>query len=185
MQGIEAGGAGGQPLAVARELEARIDADAPDIGEVIHVEAGEVAGLLGRAEGAEGGQQMFIERARPPQPRTGARSGGLREERRGRRCESEAGVAALQKPHGRFNRVDVMLARAQENGRSMAERRLAGRGARPLAQHLRHLRPPRGAENSRRNRSIEAISLGHLEAEIARHAGARTPSGTPSRDMAY
>ena len=54
VQRVEGGGARGESFAVARELEARVDADAPDVGEVVDVEAREVARLLRRAERAEG-----------------------------------------------------------------------------------------------------------------------------------
>jgi hypothetical protein len=42
VQRVEAGGAGGELLGVARELEPRVDAVADRVGDVVDVEAGEV-----------------------------------------------------------------------------------------------------------------------------------------------
>src|SRR6185295_15607007 len=52
-QRIERRGAGRQALAVARQLEAGIDALADRVGEVVHVEAGDVPRAILQAEVAE------------------------------------------------------------------------------------------------------------------------------------
>ena len=45
--------AGRELLAVARELEVRVDAEPPDVGEIVDEQAREIARLIGRAEAAE------------------------------------------------------------------------------------------------------------------------------------
>src|SRR5204862_162211 len=62
VQRVERRHARGEPLAVARELEARVDAFAPDVGEIVDVEAREVARLLSRAERAERRRELLVER---------------------------------------------------------------------------------------------------------------------------
>src|SRR5688572_3948531 len=60
LERLERRRARGEALAVASELELRIDPIAPRVGQVVDVEAREVACLVGRAEGAESGAQGVV-----------------------------------------------------------------------------------------------------------------------------
>ena len=99
---LEGRRARGQLLAVARELEVRIDAMAPNVGEVVDIEAREIARLVRRAEAAERPGERVV---------AGRRRCELREPRAfGQELapddpQRQARVAALQEPdrggHGR------------------------------------------------------------------------------------
>ena len=58
VQGLEAGGGESQLLGVARKAELRAHGFLDEVGEVLQVERGQVAGLVGEAHGAEGGFQV-------------------------------------------------------------------------------------------------------------------------------
>jgi hypothetical protein len=49
VQRIEGCGTGRELFAIPREFETRIDAVAPDVGEIVDVQAGEITRLLGGA----------------------------------------------------------------------------------------------------------------------------------------
>ncbi len=101
---IEAGGAGGQLLGVARQLEARIDPVADRVGDVVDIQAGEVLGPIGD-------RQLAVrrgERGPPHPPRRArgraARSAALRAGTSGERCASPARDRALAETARRHRR---------------------------------------------------------------------------------
>ena len=106
VQRIEGRRARGEPLAVARELEARVDAEAPDVGEVVDVQAGEVARLLGRAQRAEGRVDLLVERLFEARPfgKEGAADD----------AKGQARIAALQEADRRLHGVRVALGMREE-----------------------------------------------------------------------
>src|SRR4030095_934414 len=63
-QRLERGRARGGALPLARELETRVDACAPDVREIVDVEAREVTRLLGGAERSERRRELLVERRR-------------------------------------------------------------------------------------------------------------------------
>jgi hypothetical protein len=128
VQGLESRGAGGEPLAVAGELEARVDAFAPGVGEVVDVEAGEVARLLGRAERAEGRGQRLVAALL-------ALSGRWAEVREARAFRQEAAPDDAEREAGGAARRGAAPARSRSTS---------------------PIRPTSGAEYRRRNSSMEA-----------------------------
>ena len=156
MQRIERRGARGEAFAVTGELEARIDAFAPDVGEIVDEEAREITGLLGGAERAEGGRQVFVERG------MFGRGGGsdvkartLGQERASDDAKGQARVAPLQEADRRLHRVDVALGvreKVRDRGRHDA-RVVPSCFARWRSSSA--MRASRGAEKSRRNNAID------------------------------
>ncbi len=157
VQRIERRRARREALAVTRELEVRVDADAPDVGEVVDVEAREVARLLGGAEIAERRVNVFVERL------CEARSFG--QERAAHDAEGQARVAALQEADGRLDRRRVTIGVREEVLDRGRHDRAAWCGARALAQFLGH------ALDERRGKEAEEegdgrVCLRHLERQV-------------------
>src|SRR5690606_33371324 len=102
----------GEPLRVTRELEARIDADAPDVREIVDIEAREIARLFGRAERAESRGELVvcvcIAVCEMREPRA---FGQIRAPDDAQR---EARIAALQEAHGGLDGVYVALGVREE-----------------------------------------------------------------------
>ena len=101
----------GQPFAIARQLETRIDADAPHIGKIIHKKTGEIARLLGGAQRAEGFLQGLFRDLREARP--------LGQKSASDNAQGQAWIATLQKPDGRFDRLCIAISVIQKmcNGR--------------------------------------------------------------------
>jgi hypothetical protein len=103
---VEGSRARGEALGITGELEARVDADAPDIGEVIHVQARQVTCLFGGAQRAEGGLQSVILCLR--EARTLRQPGATHD------AEREAGIPPLQETDGRLDSVGIKLGVSEE-----------------------------------------------------------------------
>src|SRR5688572_13967463 len=101
MKRIERGRARRQALAITRQLEARVDADLPHVREIVDVEAGEVARLLGGAERAEGGGDLFV--VSLCEARAFRQIGAADD------AECQARIAPLQEADGRLDRGGVAL----------------------------------------------------------------------------
>jgi hypothetical protein len=135
VQRIERGGTGRQLLAVSRELEARIDALPPDVGEVIDEEACQIARLLGGAECAERGLNVFVERWRETRP--------LGKKRPADDTKRQARIATLQEADGGLDRFDVTLGIREEVGDRRRHRGASACRLGSLAQFFRHARHER------------------------------------------
>ena len=138
MQRFERRGACGESLAIARELEAWVDADAPNVGEVVDVQAREVTSLLRRAEGAERGQQLLVERRMLARGRRAQmlEAWPFGKKRAPDDTKCQARIATLQEPNGRAHSVHVklgMLKKVSDRGRHRAT--LSG-GPHALAENI-------------------------------------------------
>ena len=167
VQRIECRRACSELLAVARELEARIDAEPPHVGEVVDVQAREITRLLRRAERAERGMDLLVERL--------LEARALRQKRAPDDAKRQARIAALQEADRRFHGVGVALGVLEKvsdrNGGTGA--RLPGCLCAP-AQILRHARDQRRGEQTQEQRD-RRVGLGDFESEILTRAGAGNP----------
>ncbi len=171
---IEAGGAGGQLLGVARQLEARIDPVADRVGDVVDVEAGEVLGPIGDGQlavrGGEGVPRIL------PAERTG--------ERREAWTLGEKLSADDARPPA-WDRAPAETARRRRRSRGSARR---SRGATPPAATRASARRPARARARRGNRDAGTAPAqgrpGRSPGRARPRAAAGSPPGTPSPDRA-
>ena len=115
--GVERGGqrlerrrARGQFLAVACELELRIDALAPDVGEVVDIQAREVARLVGRAQAAERPSERVVAAGR----RERCEPGPFGQELAADDAQRKARIATLQEADRGLDRRNVALRMLQK-----------------------------------------------------------------------
>ena len=138
MQRFERGGACGESLAIAHELEAWVDAEPPNIGEVVDVQAREITSLLRRAQGAERGQQLLVERRMLAR---GTRAQMLEarpfgKERAPDDTKCQARIATLQEPNGRPYSVHVKLGMLKKVSDRRRHRATLSGGPHALAENI-------------------------------------------------
>jgi hypothetical protein len=127
---------GRQLLAVARELELRIDADPPYVGQIVDVQAREVARLIRRAEGAECPSERIVGRRR----REVGEARAFWQKLAADDAQRQARVAALQKPDGPVDGCDVAWCTGEKRGdRRRHGHAIAPRGTRALLENVGHL----------------------------------------------
>ena len=161
--GSKRGRARRELLAVARQLEARIDAVADDVGEVVDEQAGEVARAVGRRR-ARRTPTPSGSSPSPASASSAAKRGPSGRNARPTMRSARLGIAALQEPHDRLDRRrrSVVAARrgsaveAASCAASRARFSSAGTARQPVAREqpqeqldrrirLRHLEPSRAA----------------------------------------
>ena len=141
---LEGRRARGQLLAVARELEVRIDALSPDVGEVVDVEAREITRLVRRAEAAERPRERVVAARRRCELREPRAFG---QELAPDDPQRQARVATLQEPNRGCHRRHVAGGYAEK----VCDRRRRGRasrGASAALERLGHLRHERRREQA-------------------------------------
>ena len=138
-------------LAVARQLEARVDAVADHVGEIVDVEAREVLGAIGDAERAERPRQRIVVVARRARRRARAKRGPSGSSSRPTMRSASAGIAALEEAHDGSTVVEVALAVREE----VRDRRRALRSRARL--RARSARRARASSPARREQAQEQL----------------------------
>ena len=121
-QAVEAGGARGERLAVARQLEARVDAVPHDVGEIVDVEAGQVLRAIDEPQRAEGPRQRLVGGIVRVACVAGAlvaqhgEARALGQEGAAGDAQREARVATLQEAHDRVDGREVAVGLGEEEG---------------------------------------------------------------------
>ena len=174
-QRIERRRARGEPLAVARELEARVDAVAPRRRRGRRRRGSRGSAPDPSCRACRTPRERLVARRAAPRRRD-ARSAALRAgTSRPTMRSARLGIAALQESDRRLDRLDVarrvreeVRDRRRHRRRARAPRARAGAARRPCARAS-------GAENSRRNSPSDASAWRHVEAEVAAVQRARNP----------
>ena len=157
VQRIERGCARCEALAVARQLEARIDAVAPHVGEIVDVQACEIPRLLGGTQRAERGHDVFVVRL--------LEAWAFRQKRAADDAERQRGITALQEADRWLNRVGVAIGVRQKVPDRRRHDGALWRRLCALAQLIGHASDERRGKQPQ-EQGDRSIGLGNLETEI-------------------